>query len=998
MSARWDNRLTLVVAGPGFGKTTLLAEAMTENRLAPRGDDHWLTCDQGDAHMVRLAEDIAGTLRAPRSPVGTGVVALAEGLAKIVLQQAPTHVCVMLDDVHEVTGDGDGAALLAELLIALPTNGHLVLASRAEPPLALARYESAGSLVRIDEDDLAMSADELAAFAALRQVPPEQLDGVGGWPALAELRALGHRGSVDDFLAEEVLSGLSDDERRVVATIATSGGADRHLIAAVTGCAIDPEELRGRVPLISYDESGWCAIHPLWSERLADYFDPVERNRILRESGRQLIERDLRAAVALLRDAGDHDGIDQALRLSCQANDLLTTSRMLGRLHADLPEEVRQRPIGKLVDAAITAAEDIDQGIARLELARRAFEEADDETGLLLAIEHLAVHYHWRENVDGLSRLWDQLGRLAHLPEGRRLHALGRVLIADTEGDPEGVLAALADDTVSEIPDRWQASIAWLRGTALLALGLPEAAHRHAAMAVAECSPSLRGPFSMLLVNTLFLCGEHSAAFAALDQMMAELEQTGHDYTCALGHCHAATHLAFVGRTDEARDHLRRARGHAGRTPNASASAALTSATIVLEVAAGDEEAAAILLKAQHTDRAVGDGRRRYGELRRLPLHYVLDPSTRDHWDRAALGPCFALALDLAKAMAAVRDQGDLRLAAALGPEHWAMAPSFLPPNWRAELVAASAGGGSERGRQEAERLTPAASLALRQLADRRGLPRPMRRWAVTLLHRLPVPPEVPVEVGVLGPTTLRRNGRAVEHPHWNRQRVRLLLMLLIARGGGAREEIAGWLWPDLDWSAAAGNLRVTLSYLIAVLEPERHEREPSYFVRSEATSIRLVRDEWLLVDAWEMERLLDLADDADRGGEPSVALGHLAAAVDTYRGPYMADAGYENWALPHRDRLLARYVAAAVRAGELTLASGDPTTALRLATRALQEEPYSEPAHCVAAAAHLAREDRAAARRALGTCRQKLSELGLAPTEQVHVLERALQAATTTS
>jgi DNA-binding SARP family transcriptional activator len=136
------------------------------------------------------------------------------------------------------------------------------------------------------------------------------------------------------------------------------------------------------------------------------------------------------------------------------------------------------------------------------------------------------------------------------------------------------------------------------------------------------------------------------------------------------------------------------------------------------------------------------------------------------------------------------------------------------------------------------------------------------------------------------------------------------------------------------------------------VLEPDRSEGEPSYFVRSEGAAIHLVGDEWFRVDAWEFDRLVDLAAQAERQGEPSVALGHLDAAVSLYRGPYMADAGYENWALPHCDRLSARFVAAAVRAGELTLAAGDPARAVILASRALEAEPYSEPAHCLAVAA----------------------------------------------
>jgi DNA-binding SARP family transcriptional activator len=247
------------------------------------------------------------------------------------------------------------------------------------------------------------------------------------------------------------------------------------------------------------------------------------------------------------------------------------------------------------------------------------------------------------------------------------------------------------------------------------------------------------------------------------------------------------------------------------------------------------------------------------------------------------------------------------------------------------------------------------------------------------------------LRLGVLGPTTLHRAGRAVDHPHWRRERVRALPLVLMARGGGTREALAGSLWPDLDTSAALRNLRVTLSYLLAVLEPERIEGAPSFFVRVEGSTLRLATEGWLEVDAWRFEDLLDRAAEAERHGEPSVALDLRRRALRLYRGPYLADAGYEEWALPHRDRLTARFVAAAVRAGELTLAGGDPDEALRLAARGLESEPWSEGALRLSVAAHLARGDRAAAHRAMETCLAQLDDLGVRPTEDTEIVLRAI-------
>jgi LuxR family maltose regulon positive regulatory protein len=175
------------------------------------------------------------------------------------------------------------------------------------------------------------------------------------------------------------------------------------------------------------------------------------------------------------------------------------------------------------------------------------------------------------------------------------------------------------------------------------------------------------------------------------------------------------------------------------------------------------------------------------------------------------------------------------------------------------------------------------------------------------------------------------------------------------------------------------------------VLEPERAEGSPSYFVRADGACLRLVTGDWLSIDARRFEAAFDEAVEAESQGEPSAALDLYREGLALYRGPYLSDAGYEEWALPHRDRLAARFVSGAVRAGELVLAAGHPDEALRLAGRAVEVERWSEAAHRLTVAAHLARGDRAAARRAMQTCLRQLDDLGVPPTEDTEIVLRAV-------
>ncbi|HKH24050.1 MAG TPA: hypothetical protein VKA42_01210, partial [Acidimicrobiales bacterium] len=56
---RWEHRITVIVGGPGLGKTTVLGQALAENRMAPRGEDVWIGVEPADADGETLARDAA---------------------------------------------------------------------------------------------------------------------------------------------------------------------------------------------------------------------------------------------------------------------------------------------------------------------------------------------------------------------------------------------------------------------------------------------------------------------------------------------------------------------------------------------------------------------------------------------------------------------------------------------------------------------------------------------------------------------------------------------------------------------------------------------------------------------------------------------------------------------------------------------------------------------------------------------------------------------------
>jgi LuxR family transcriptional regulator, maltose regulon positive regulatory protein len=168
-------KLTLVSAPAGFGKSTLLSEwiaALRADAGAPRFC--WLSLDEADSEPVRflaylvaalqtveptLGETLQAGLRSPRPPAAeTLLTGLVNEMAAL---QQP--LVLVLDDYHRVDCRTVDDAL-AFLLDNLPPQMHLVVASREDPPLSLARLRARGHLIEVRAADLRFTPAEAVEF------------------------------------------------------------------------------------------------------------------------------------------------------------------------------------------------------------------------------------------------------------------------------------------------------------------------------------------------------------------------------------------------------------------------------------------------------------------------------------------------------------------------------------------------------------------------------------------------------------------------------------------------------------------------------------------------------------------------------------------------------------------------------------------------------------------------------------------------------------------
>ncbi len=424
----------------------------------------------------------------------------------------------------------------------------------------------------------------------------------------------------------------------------------------------------------------------------------------------------------------------------------------------------------------------------------------------------------------------------------------------------------------------------------------------------------------------------------------------------------------------------------------------------VVAVLDGDIDSAARLMREMVDDTPV-DGPRRFYYTTAIMLVYGLLPEMRAWYDEFEqsdeFGPQFARDLALARAFVALDERGEVdHLAETALPETVGEMLAALDLPRCAMVLAGAAAVGRDVGdlvSQLVGLLGERTRSTLRRLADgtsptTAALAPEVIEGAKALLVSIPVPPSEHVGVHLLGATELMRGGTAVTDADWRRERVRALLTYLVTHPDTTRDAVMAALWPDADATAARRNLRTTLNMLHSVLEPDRLGGDAPFFVRSSGQRLALVGDDHLTVDVHEFERHLAAAHAEEDGGTPSRSIAHYRRAVACYRGDLLPD-GYDDWVIFERDRLRARFVSAAVRLAELLAATGSADDAIAVATRALEVEPWSEPAHRALIGAHLEQGDRAAARRSFDTCRQVLDDLG-GPSEPATLeLERRLLA-----
>ena len=235
-------RISLVSAPAGYGKTLLVVEWLRRAQLPAA----WVSLDEGDNDFVRFTRYLIAALQGQHPKVGQSILQQfeiaqlpnLEGLLTALVNELaalPVHTpcVVVLDDYHLIQAQAvhDAIAFLVEHC---PPQLHLVLITRADPPLPLSRWRGRGQLTELRLEDLCFTAAETADYLEMTlklRLTAAELDALvtrsEGWIAGLQMAAAslhecndiaafmqalsGSQRHILDYLLEEVLQHLPVD-------------------------------------------------------------------------------------------------------------------------------------------------------------------------------------------------------------------------------------------------------------------------------------------------------------------------------------------------------------------------------------------------------------------------------------------------------------------------------------------------------------------------------------------------------------------------------------------------------------------------------------------------------------------------------------------------------------------------------------------------------------------------------------------------------------------
>jgi LuxR family maltose regulon positive regulatory protein len=479
--------LVLIVAPPGYGKSTVLGQWAAEDPQSFA----WVSVDEADNDPVRLLQHVVRELHRVE-PVGD------PALASLVSRDAsPGNVLVprllawmaghpggrvlVLDDLHRLH-DPVSLAVIRALVSRLPPGWRLAVASRTVPGLHLLPMRSQRRIAEVTVDDLAFSADEAAMLLAGTgaELPDEEVQELvrrtEGWPAGIYLTALSLRNRRDrpaaahitgndaplaNYFREHVLDRQAQETVRFLvrtAVLERMSGPLCDAVLATSGSAARLEGIaRSNLFVVPQDHHGeWYRYHHLFAELLLSELrrrEPADEPVLHRRAAAWFAEHGLpEEAIRHALAGGD---VPTAARLVAASTQAYANSGRLATVRSWIEalgdEGVRAYPPLAVMETWVWAlggeAEKARRSLLRAEGASFSGRPADGSTSL----ESGTTVVRAAMALDGVDRMLVDARQAVELePPGSPWHPLAAFLLGSAEllhGEPDRAARAFQQTT-----------------------------------------------------------------------------------------------------------------------------------------------------------------------------------------------------------------------------------------------------------------------------------------------------------------------------------------------------------------------------------------------------------------------------------------------------------------------------------------------------------------------------------------------------------------------
>jgi len=352
LNSGWESKLILVSAPAGYGKTTLLTEWIKQLAI-PAG---WISLDAQDNDLRRFLSYLIASLRKIGIQINENIFPNVKeqdlekifGFILVLINQVSSFsepVYLVLDDFHQIDNQ-EIHQTITYLLENLPRNMHLVIATRSDPMLRLAKLRAQGDLFELRADDLRFTPEEVAQYLKTSMDLSLSFDDITiltkkteGWIAGLQLAAISLHKSPDqqqfirsfagddryiaDYLLDEALNHQPEHIQNFLLQTSILDLLSAPLCNAVTerndSLQILSELTQANLFLVSLDDKGdWYRYHHLFADLLRKRLNQIsenlkqhlylrasewfEQNQLLAEAVRMSLFSDDTARVAKLME------------------------------------------------------------------------------------------------------------------------------------------------------------------------------------------------------------------------------------------------------------------------------------------------------------------------------------------------------------------------------------------------------------------------------------------------------------------------------------------------------------------------------------------------------------------------------------------------------------------------------------------------------------------------------------------------------------------------